>query len=231
MRFAGRVAIVTGGASGIGLATAQRLVREGAQVVVADLHAAPDIPSIACDVGHERDVARAVEHAFTHYGRLDVVVNNAAMMIFEPIDAHGIADLRRVLDVDFVGPFLFTQHVLRRCGRGACIVNVASVHAIQTTPLVASYAAAKAALLSLTRSTAIEGKPKGIRANAVVPGAIETPMLRTNPNIASGAETIDPADVGQPENVAAAIAFLASDDAAFITGASLQVDGGRLSRL
>ena len=231
MRFAGRVAIVTGGASGIGLATAQRLVREGAQVVVADLHAAPDIPSIACDVGHERDVARAVEHAFTHYGRLDVVVNNAAMMIFEPIDAHGIADLRRVLDVDFVGPFLFTQHVLRRCGRGACIVNVASVHAIQTTPLVASYAAAKAALLSLTRSTAIEGKPKGIRANAVVPGAIETPMLRDNPGVKSGAEHLTPGDVGQPDDVARAIVYLASDEAGFVTGAELRVDGGRLAKL
>ena len=231
MRFAGRVAIVTGGASGIGLATAQRLVREGAQVVVADLHAAPDIPSIACDVGHERDVARAVEHAFTHYGRLDVVVNNAAMMIFEPIDAHGIADLRRVLDVDFVGPFLFTQHVLRRCGRGACIVNVASVHAIQTTALVASYAAAKAALLSLTRSAALEGKAKGIRANAVLPGAVDTPMLWSNPNVAAGVEVIDKADVGAPEDLAAAIAFLLADDARFVDGTSLRVDGARLARL
>ena len=102
---------------------------------------------------------------------------------------------------------------------------------MQTTLLVASYAAAKAALLSLTRSTAIEGKAKGIRANAVVPGAIETGMLRSNPNVASGAEAIDPADVGRPEDVAAAIAFLASEEAAFITGASLRVDGGRLARL
>jgi NAD(P)-dependent dehydrogenase (short-subunit alcohol dehydrogenase family) len=110
-------------------------------------------------------------------------------------------------------------------------VNVASVHALQTTPLVASYAAAKAALLSLTRSIAIEGKSKGIRANAVVPGAIETAMLRTNPNLASGAEVIDPSEVGRPDDVAAAIAFLASDEAVFITGAALSVDGGRLARL
>jgi NAD(P)-dependent dehydrogenase (short-subunit alcohol dehydrogenase family) len=230
-RFGGRVAIVTGGASGIGLATARRLCAEGGHVIVADRKPAPDIESIACDVGVAADVLHAVDHAFARFGRLDVVVNNAAIMVFKGIDAHDIGDVRRVLDVDFVGPFLFAREVLRRCTAGACIVNVASVHALQTTPLVASYAAAKAALLSLTRSIAIEGKSKGIRANAVVPGAIETAMLRTNPNLASGAEVIDPSEIGRPEDVAAAIAFLASDEAVFITGAALSVDGGRLARL
>ncbi len=118
-----------------------------------------------------------------------------------------------------------------RCAPGAAIVNVASIHAVETTPLVAAYAAAKAALCSLTRSAAIEGKPKGIRVNAVLPGAIETPMLRENPNVKSGVETIDEADVGQPADIAAAIAYLASDDARFVTGAELRVDGGRLARL
>jgi len=107
---------------------------------------------------------------------------------------------------------------------GGAIVNVASVHAFETTPLVAPYAAAKAALLSLTRSAAIEGKPKGLRANAVVPGAVDTAMLRDNPNLKSGAERLDPADVS-------AVAFLCSDDAAFVTGAALAVDGGRLAKL
>ena len=114
---------------------------------------------------------------------------------------------------------------------GSSIVNVASVHAVETSPLVAPYAAAKAALLSFTRTSSIEGKPKGIRANAVLPGAIDTPMLWDNPNVKSGAEVIDKADVGKPEEVAAVIAFLASDEASFMTGASVNVDGGRLAKL
>jgi NAD(P)-dependent dehydrogenase (short-subunit alcohol dehydrogenase family) len=111
------------------------------------------------------------------------------------------------------------------------VVNVSSVHAVETTPLVASYAAAKSALLSLTRSSALEGTPLGIRINAVLPGAIDTPMLWSNPNIMSGVEKIDPEDVGKPEDIADAIAYLASDDAKFVQGAALRVDGGRLSRL
>jgi len=96
---------------------------------------------------------------------------------------------------------------------------------------VACYAAAKAALLSLTRTAALEGKPKGIRVNAILPGAIDTPMLWENPNVKSGAETIDPADVGRPEDIAAVIAYLLSDDAQFVQGAMVRVDGGRLNRL
>ena len=94
-----------------------------------------------------------------------------------------------------------------------------------------SYAAAKAAVLSLTRSASIEGKAKGIRVNAILPGAVDTPMLWENPNIKSGLEQVSQVDVGKPEDLAAAIAYLASEDAAFIDGAALRVDGGRLSRL
>src|SRR3954468_11082817 len=102
---------------------------------------------------------------------------------------------------------------------GSSIVNVSSIHALETEPRVASYAAAKAALLSLTRSAALEGKPKGIRVNVVLPGAIDTPMLWNNPKVRSGIETVHPADVGKPEDIAAIIAYLASDDAKFVQGA------------
>jgi NAD(P)-dependent dehydrogenase (short-subunit alcohol dehydrogenase family) len=245
-RFRGKVALVTGAASGIGLATAQRFAAEGAHVVLADRDGdkaaeaarqltadggAPEALAVACDVAKEADVAQAVQRTLQRFGRLDVVVNNAGVMIFKPLEEHTEADLLKVLQVDLLGAFFFTRQAFLHMPQGGAIVNVSSVHAVETTPLVAAYAAAKAALLSLTRSAAIEGKPKGIRVNAVLPGAVETPMLRENPNIRSGAEQLDPAAVGRPEDIAAAIAYLASDDAAFVQGASLRADGGRLARL
>jgi NAD(P)-dependent dehydrogenase (short-subunit alcohol dehydrogenase family) len=115
--------------------------------------------------------------------------------------------------------------------RGGAIVNVASIHAYETSPGVAPYAAAKAALVSLTHSAAIEGKQLGIRVNSVLPGAVDTPMLWENPNVKSGVERLQPTDVGRPEGLAAVIAFLASADAAFMQGAAVVVDGGRLIQL
>lgn len=240
--FQGKVAIVTGGASGIGLATAVELASRGAAVVSADLKAseADEKPLLAaggggawavqCDVSQEEQVQRVVDGAIERFGRLDVIVNNAGLMIFKALEDHQIADWLRILQVDLLGAFLFMRAGFRVM-KGGSIVNVSSVHAIETTPLVSSYAAAKAALLSLTRSGAIEGEAKGIRVNAVLPGAVDTPMLWENPNIKSGAEKVDPHDVGKPEQVADAIVFLASDEASFIRGASLRVDGGRLDHL
>jgi NAD(P)-dependent dehydrogenase (short-subunit alcohol dehydrogenase family) len=245
MRFQDKVAIVTGAASGIGLAVARRLGSEGARVLLADLDAdkaqaavqrlrddgAPDALAHACDVAQEAQVAATVQAALQRWARLDVVVNNAGLMVFKPLQEHTAEDWLRVLRVDLLGAFFFTRQAFEHMGPGGAIVNVSSIHAVETTPLVASYAAAKAALLSLTRSASIEGKAKGIRANAVLPGAVDTPMLWANPNLKSGIETVNLSDVGRPEDVAAAVAFLASDDAAFVQGAALRVDGGRLDRL
>ncbi len=244
-RFDGRVALVTGGASGIGLATALRFGAEGARVVVVDLDAenagaaatavretgAPDASGVACNVAAEDEVDAAVAATLARYGRLDVIVNNAARMNFRPLAEQTRADWLAILEVNLLGAFYFIRAGLRTMDTGGAIVNVASVHALATSPLVAPYAASKAALLSLTRSAGIEGARKGLRINAVVPGAIDTPMLWGNPNVQSGAEKIDLADVGKPEDVAAAIAFLASDEARFIQGSALRVDGGRLDRL
>jgi NAD(P)-dependent dehydrogenase (short-subunit alcohol dehydrogenase family) len=243
MQFADKVAIVTGAASGIGLAVARRFGSEGARVVIADLRVsdeaaaavrssgAPDVWSVACDVSDERAVAATCQGAVDRWGRIDVIVNNAGLMVFKRLEEHTIDDWMRVLRVDLLGAFFFIREAFRRMEHGGSIVNVSSIHAEETTPLVASYAAAKAALLSLTRSASIEGRAKGIRVNAVLPGAIDTPMLWNNPNLRTGLEVIDKANVGKPDDVAAAIAFLASEDAAFVQGDGLRVDGGRHSRL
>ena len=244
-RFEGKAAIVTGATGGIGQAICERLGAEGARVVAA-VHrqdavdgavqrikaaGAPDAFGQVCDVSDEAAVASTAKACVERFGRLDVVVNNAGMMTFKALEDFTHDDWLKVLMVDLMGAVHFTRQAFHRMGQGGAIVNIASVHAVMTTPNVAPYAASKAALLSLTRSAAIEGKPRGIRANAILPGAIDTPMLWSNPNLKSGAEKLDPKDVGQPEHVAGAAAFLASDDAAFVTGASLEVDGGRLAQL
>jgi NAD(P)-dependent dehydrogenase (short-subunit alcohol dehydrogenase family) len=245
MKLNKRIAIVSGAASGIGLAVARRLLQDGAcvmlvgrtqeklDIAMADLEkeAAGRVATALCDVGQEDMVAAAVDATIEKFGGWDIVVNNAGLMGFKPIEEQTADDWRSTLDVDLLGAFYFIKQAFLRMRRGGAVVNVSSMHAVETEPLVAPYAAAKAALLSLTRSGSIEGKAKGIRVNAVLPGAVDTPMLWDNPNVKSGAEVIDKADVGKPEDLAAAIAFLASDDAAFVNGATLNVDGGRLARL
>ncbi|MFN2576658.1 MAG: SDR family NAD(P)-dependent oxidoreductase [Pyrinomonadaceae bacterium] len=245
MRFSDQVVVVTGGASGIGLAAAKRFGSEGARVVIADLHpdkaeaaakevraaGAPAAIGVACNVADEGQVEAAIDQTIEKFGRLDVIVNNAGLMVFSPIETLTTDDWLGVLRVDLLGAFYFTKQAFLKMKSGGAIVNVSSIHAEETEPLVAPYAAAKAALLSLTRSASLEGKAKGIRVNAILPGAVDTPMLWDNPNVKSGQEKIQEHDVGKPEDIAAVITYLASADAAFVQGAQVRVDGGRLDHL
>jgi NAD(P)-dependent dehydrogenase (short-subunit alcohol dehydrogenase family) len=244
-RFDEKVAIVTGAAGGIGRATALRLAQEGARLVLVDLHLQPLQEALSevlaagaagasisvCDVSSEAQVEATATETLRRHGRMDVVVNNAGLMSFKPLEQFTGEDWNKILGVDLLGAFFFTKQAFLRMTGGGAIVNVASVHAVRTTPMVAPYAAAKAALLSLTRSTAIEGRARGIRCNAVLPGAVETPMLRTNPEVQAGVEHIDASELAQPADIAAAVAYLASGDATMVRGAGLIVDGGRLSEL
>jgi meso-butanediol dehydrogenase/(S,S)-butanediol dehydrogenase/diacetyl reductase len=245
MRFKDQVVIITGGVSGIGLATAKRFGSEGAGVIIADINqekaeaaiaevkaaGAPNASISLCDVADASQVEATVRQALEKYGRFDVLINNAGLMVFKAIEELDGKDWLSILSVDLLGAFYFTKQAFLHMKNGGAIVNVSSIHAVKTEPRVAPYAAAKAALLSLTRSAALEGKPKGIRVNAVLPGAVDTPMLWDNPSVKSGEEKIIEGDVGKPEDVAAVIAFLASEDAKFIQGAAIRVDGGRLNRL
>jgi NAD(P)-dependent dehydrogenase (short-subunit alcohol dehydrogenase family) len=245
MEFENKVVIITGGGGGIGLATALQFASLKAIVVVVDINAeklnavipqiknagAADAWPYTCDVSQETQVASAVDAVIQRFGHLDVIVNNAGLMVFKALEEQTLEDWEKIFRVDLFGTFFFTKQAFLHMKPGGVIVNISSIHAVETEPMVAPYAAAKAALLSLTRSAAIEGKPKGIRVNAVLPGAIDTPMLWNNPNVKSGVEKINKDDVGKPEDIADAIVYLASSKAGFIQGAMLRVDGGRLDKL
>ena len=241
-RFGGKVCLVTGGGSGIGRATCLRLAYEGGRVLVVDRQDSGDgTVSRICDSGGSAEFFRAdvsqsaqvqaaVQSAVSRWGRLDVIVNNAATMSFDSVLDLPEDDWDRVLNVNLRSVFLFCKYGVPHMPPGGSIVNLSSVHAHATTKGVVPYAASKGAIESFTRGFSEEMLEHRIRINCVAPGAVDTPMLWDNPNVKSGLETIDGA-VGWPDNIAAAVCFLASDEAAFITGTTLIADGGRLGGL
>lgn len=243
MRFANKTCIVTGGGSGIGRATCLQMAAEGGRVVVADLQLDPAQATVDAikaaggtaiaakvDVGNSTQVQAVVATALSTYGRLDVIVNDAAMMTFTPIVDIAEADFFHVVTTNLGSVFFFAKYGAPHMPPGSAIVNLSSVHAHATTPNVVPYASSKGAIEAFTRGFAIEMEPRKIRVNGVAPGAVDTPMLWNNPNIKSGVEKVQGA-VGKPEDLAAAICFLASEDAAFVNGTTLLVDGGRLAHL
>jgi len=249
MRLQGKVALVTGSGQGIGRAIAVRLAREGARVAVEDRsdnaaaeetlaevrEAGGDGCVIAGDIGAPSVDRHVVAQAVAALGRLDVLVNNAGIEKRADVLDVTAEDFDAVLDVNLRGAFFATQafarHVRERDGDGA-VVNVSSVHEELPFPHFSSYAASKGALKMLMRNLSIELAPLGIRVNNVAPGAVKTPI---NATLLSNQQQLDALlaniplrRLGRPEDVADAVAFLASDEAAYVTGTTLFVDGGLL---
>jgi NAD(P)-dependent dehydrogenase (short-subunit alcohol dehydrogenase family) len=241
MRLQGRVAIVTGAASGIGRAIAARFAREGAHVVLGDIddaggrQAAAEIRAggghavfVPCDVAVDADAGRLAAAAVDAYGRLDILVNNAADLTpYGNIQECALEDWNRSLAVGLTGTFLCARHALPHMPAGGSIVNIASVGGVLPFVGQASYVAVKGAVIQLTRSMALDFGPRGIRVNAIAPGAIETrplPEMLVRRQIARSPL----GRKGRPEEVAAAAVFLCSEEAAFVTGVCLPVDGGWL---
>ncbi|MFL4909011.1 SDR family NAD(P)-dependent oxidoreductase [Streptomyces sp. MMS24-I2-30] len=251
--FDGKVAIVTGGLSGIGHATARLLAARGATVVAAGIAprhggAAEPLPSVVecveTDVTDERAVARLVAHAARSHGGLDILVAAAGIQRYGTAADTGANEWNEVLAVNVTGAFHAVKHALPQLrARGAgSVVIVSSVQAFVTQTSVAAYTTSKGALNALARSIAVDEAKNGIRANAVCPASVDTPMLRASARTFSdgsnrGAQALVEAwggmhplgRVARPAEVAEAIAFLAGDRASFITGVSLPVDGGLLA--
>ena len=245
-RLAGKVAVVTGGTSGIGETTVRLFVAEGARVVIVARRPGPGDDLVAelgpettrflsGDVASEATAKTAINLAES-WGGVDVLVNNAAIDWVSPILETSEADVRRVLDTNFIGAFLMQREAARRMlerGRGS-IINLTSRNASVGVPTMGLYAAAKGALLSLTRAAAIEWAGQGVRVNAVAPGLTATPLVRTWINdqddpVAfekSVASAIPQGRMAQPIDIANAILFLAGDESSHITGITLAVDGG-----
>jgi NAD(P)-dependent dehydrogenase (short-subunit alcohol dehydrogenase family) len=229
-RFEGRVALVSGAASGIGAAVAARLEDEGATVVRADVTVVAD--EVVCDVRDPASCAQAVTVVLERHGRLDVLANVAGVGVSRLIGDLSLEEWRQVIDVNLTGTFLLSQSALPALlDTKGVIVNMGSVAGLRATPYNAAYCASKGGVIMLTKSMAIELASAGVRVNAVCPGSVDTPFLR-NFKVPEGADMALLARASSPmgrlidpTEVAAAVAYLASDDAATVSGTTLVIDG------
>lgn len=239
-RLNGVTALVTGGAQGMGAAHCRALMDEGANVVVADVltqqgsalakSLGPRATFAQLDVTEPQQWANAVASTIDMFGGLDVLVNNAGVVGFASITKHSVALWRKILDVDLTGTFLGIQAVVPemiRRGRGS-IINVSSVQGIRANSGMHGYVAAKFGVRGLTKSTAIELAPLGVRVNSIHPGLVDTPMT-LNKKLIEG--SIPQGRPAHPEEISSMVVFLASEDSSYCTGAEFIVDGGQSALL
>lgn len=247
MRLENRVAIVTGAGSGIGAAIARRFAEAGAQVIAADVRAeavaalAAELERVtarACDVTRSAEVNDLVDAAVERFGRLDVMVNNVGQSIAGWLKDASDEDYQRVLALTLSSTFYGVRAALRLMlpQRSGSIINISSGAGFGGSPGLATYGAAKAGVNNLTQSAAVENARSGVRINAISPGAIETPaILAWAASLPGGvpayAATLLPGRFGRPEEIAAAALFLASDEASFVNGAVIPVDGAASARM
>lgn len=252
-RFEGKNVLITGASSGIGQATALRFAQEGANVAInypsnkEDGEATEQLIRECCvaidqmgcrsmrvpaDVSNDHEVARMFKQVLDEFETLDILINNAGIQMRAPSHEMSLSDFMRVIAVDLLGVYYCSReaitHFLARKGEGVILTN-SSVHQEIPKPEFISYSIAKGAIANLTKTLALEYADKGIRVNAVAPGAIATPInpWRNDPKAKRQVEYHIPMQrVGQPEEIAAAFAFLASSEASYITGQTLYVDGG-----
>lgn len=244
MRLNSKNIIVTGGASGIGLATVERCLHEGANVVMADLPSAVNEKRAAeldahyssrclflpADVSSTEQVDQLIANTVTQLGSLDGVFNNAGVAGMSPADSYSDKDFLHVIDINLMGVFRVARAALGqmyRQGSGS-IVNCASILGVFGQSMTAAYSTAKGGVVNLTRTLALEAAAKGVRVNAIGPGYIDTPLLAgLDKDMMQGLINLHPVKrLGKPQEVANAVLFLLSDEASFITGAHLLVDGG-----
>lgn len=250
MKLQQKVALITGAGSGIGQASALQFAREGAQVIALDLNEqglattrsqveaiGGNCLTLPVDVSREAQVEEAIAHVAERFGRLDILFNNAGISVLKPITETTEDDWDKILGVNLKGVFFGCKHAIPwMVGQGkGVIINTASELAMVAQPFYGAYCASKGGVLAMTRALALEWANKGIRINTLCPGPVQTPLLQAEFDVEadpvageqSVVDTIPVGRLGKPEEIAKVAVFLASDDAEFIHGASITVDGGK----
>ncbi len=237
MRLNNKVAIVTGSTLGIGKGIAEKLINEGAKVVFSDINGDDSLVAgfggnaifVKCDVSKMEEVENLINQAVTHFGQLDILVNNAGIYPFVPFAKMTEADWDRVMSVNLKSVFLCSQAAAKVMPEGARIINISSIASFVGFSGLVHYCASKGGISGMIRALALELADRKITVNAVAPGAIETPGANQGLTDESRKQTIAMiplSRMGQPEDIAGAVAFLASDQASYITGQTIIVDGG-----